>query len=136
MGGSLSNYMESERIITITSAELGELLMEHKKVGMEITETSKEITELDKKRQSLIVDFQKLNDKIKTLVEESTKGMLEKYETLLDANTDTDDTNIINVKVVDRLKFAQEQLDEELKHKDITEDAKNLMDEVLADDVK
>lgn len=129
MGRSLSNYMESERIITITNKELGELLMDHKKVGMEINETSKTIKELDTKRQELLVDFQKFNDKIKSLIEQETTDKLEKYETLLDANTQEDDSDIIDIKVVDRLKFAQEQLDKEIDEKFVVIEEKSLADE-------
>lgn len=129
MGRSLSNYMESERIITITNKELGELLMDHKKVGMEINEASKTIKELDTKRQELLVDFQKFNDKIKSLIEQETTDKLEKYETLLDANTQEDGSDIIDIKVVDRLKFAQEQLDKEIDEKFVVIEQKTLADE-------
>lgn len=121
--------MESERIITITDKELGEILMEHKGVAMEINSISKEIESLDTKRKELIVDLQKFNDKIKNLVEEATAGKLDVYEVLLDANTDADNSDIINIKVVDRLKFAKQELDKEIASKEEVSESKELADD-------
>lgn len=103
--------------------------MEHKGVAMEINSISKEIESLDTKRKELIVDLQKFNDKIKNLVEDATKGKLEMYEVLLDANTDADNSDIINIKVVDRLKFAKQELDKEIASKEEVSENKELADD-------
>jgi len=133
MGRSLHNTMEAERIITLTSPELGKILMEHKDIAMQINTLSKEVEAKDKERQALLVDLQKFNDKIKTLVEELTQGQLEKYEVLMDANTDKDDSDIIEVKVVDRLKFAQAELDKAIAEAELIPSPKEFTESLASD---
>lgn len=132
MGRSLRKYM-AERTITITSKELGEILMEHKGVAMEINTLSKEVEKLDKERQALLVDLQKMSNKIKSITEDLTQGQLERYEVLMDANTDQDNSETILVKVVDRLKFAQQELDKELDKQELIPSPEEYT-ESLADD--
>lgn len=121
--------METERILTITNKEIGEVLMEHKAVALSLNEASKEIEALDNKRKELIVDLQKYNDKLKTLISDATVGMLDTYEVLLDANTDEDNSENINIKIVDRLKFAKQELDKELSKTEVVEEVKELADD-------
>jgi hypothetical protein len=118
--------VKKERFEMIKNDELKQLLLDLNAVDKKRVEIIDLMTEKDKEHNLLLVERQKLIDKMKPIVNVEFIGKLGEFEVLANLDLDTDDAEQIKVKIVDE---HQVWLEEKRKSK-LPPPVENLVEEV------
>jgi len=118
--------VKKERFEMIKNDELKQLLLDLNAVDKKRVEIIDLMTEKDKEHNLLLVERQKLIDKMKPIVNVEFIGKLGEFEVLANLDLDTDDAEQIKVKIVDE---QQVWLEEKRKSK-LPPPVENLVEEV------
>ena len=118
-----------ERFEMIKNDELKQLLIDLNNVDKKRVVLIDEMTTKDQEHSLLLVERQKLIDKMKPIVNMEFMGKLGEFEILANLDLDADDAEQIKVKIVDELEMWKE---EKMKQKNPAP-VENLVDEVAGE---
>lgn len=100
----MENNTTGERVVTINSPELKELILELKAIDTTIADMVKASEDAQEKFNTELMVRQKLVDKMKPLVNAEFAGMLEEFEVLANVTIpEIEDGNNVDVKIVDEV---------------------------------